>query len=244
MKHIRFILLTLTFTLLLTACERPAPEGDIPAPAEIDNPELVPRTEESDPAAQPEETAPENAEPADAAAPADEAAPDAETGEATEETEVQPAEGEGTASTDDAEPETPEGESADNPPPLENGVYVVRDGDSLGQIAFIYGVSVEDIMVANDLTNPDILDVGQELVIPDAGFAETQEPPSDDTTVVTDDPASDDAEEQIHIVQAGDNLYRIGLRYGFTVDELAEYNGMTDVNNLEVGQEIKIPPSS
>lgn len=48
--------------------------------------------------------------------------------------------------------------------------------------------------------------------------------------------------EIIHTVQPGDNLYRIGLRYGFTFQELAQYNGITNPDRLEVGQQIRIPP--
>jgi len=44
--------------------------------------------------------------------------------------------------------------------------YVVQPGDTLGQIATSYGVSVEHIVKANDLKNPNVLDVGQKLVIP------------------------------------------------------------------------------
>ena len=48
--------------------------------------------------------------------------------------------------------------------------------------------------------------------------------------------------ETIHIVQAGENLYRIGLIYGFTYQELAAYNGLTNPDRLDIGQQIKIPP--
>jgi LysM repeat protein len=48
--------------------------------------------------------------------------------------------------------------------------------------------------------------------------------------------------ETIHIVQPGDNLFRIGLRYGFTAQELATYNNIPNVNIIYVGQEIRIPP--
>ena len=48
--------------------------------------------------------------------------------------------------------------------------------------------------------------------------------------------------EQIHTVVAGDNLFRLGLRYGFTAQELAAYNNIPNVNIIYVGQQIKIPP--
>ena len=46
------------------------------------------------------------------------------------------------------------------------------------------------------------------------------------------------------MVQAGENLYRIALRYGLTYQELAAYNGIANPNALSIGQEIRIPPSS
>lgn len=49
--------------------------------------------------------------------------------------------------------------------------------------------------------------------------------------------------EQIHVVQAGENLYRIGLQYGVSWTVLAEYNNIANPNDLEVGQQIRIPPT-
>ena len=44
--------------------------------------------------------------------------------------------------------------------------HVVQSGETLGSIAVQYGVTVQSILEANQLANPDILRVGQELVIP------------------------------------------------------------------------------
>ena len=51
------------------------------------------------------------------------------------------------------------------------------------------------------------------------------------------------AGERVHVVQAGENLYRIGLLYGLSWGAIAEYNGITDPNAITVGQELRIPPS-
>jgi LysM repeat protein len=51
--------------------------------------------------------------------------------------------------------------------------YIVQAGDSLSGIAFQFDVSTEDIMRANDLTDADLLFVGQELIIPIGGLPET-----------------------------------------------------------------------
>jgi murein DD-endopeptidase MepM/ murein hydrolase activator NlpD len=45
----------------------------------------------------------------------------------------------------------------------------------------------------------------------------------------------------IHHVEAGENLYRIGLRYGIPSRELARVNGIRDVTQLRVGQRLFIP---
>jgi len=63
----------------------------------------------------------------------------------------------------------------------------------------------------------------------------TQPPPADSTAPTG---------EIIHIVAPGDNLFRIGLRYGFTAEQLAAYNGIPNVNLINVGQQIRIPPTT
>lgn len=44
--------------------------------------------------------------------------------------------------------------------------YVVQPGDTLGLIAQRYGVSLEEVITANSITNPNLLEIGQGLVIP------------------------------------------------------------------------------
>ena len=51
-------------------------------------------------------------------------------------------------------------------------------------------------------------------------------------------------EGRIHVVEKGENLYRISLRYGVTTDELAKTNGIEDPSRLEVGTRLTIPPPS
>src|SRR5438876_7083565 len=44
-----------------------------------------------------------------------------------------------------------------------------------------------------------------------------------------------------HIVQQGETLYRIALRYGVTVGALAAYNGLSDPTLIHPGQVLRIP---
>ncbi len=62
-------------------------------------------------------------------------------------------------------------------PPQTPQTYTVQDGDTLGAIAQTYDVSIEDLILANELANPDVLYVGQELTIPIGGLP--TQPPTD-----------------------------------------------------------------
>ncbi|MBN1679569.1 MAG: LysM peptidoglycan-binding domain-containing protein [Anaerolineae bacterium] len=45
----------------------------------------------------------------------------------------------------------------------------------------------------------------------------------------------------VYVVQPGDTLYRIALRYGSTVGAIAAVNGIANVNRIYVGQRLIIP---
>ena len=111
--------------------------------------------------------------------------------------------------------------------------HTVTAGDTLTGLSVLYDIPVDVIVAANSLTNIHSLDIGQVLIIPAEG--------TEVTDVATAVPPT--IEERTHVVQAGENLFRIGLQYGFTVNELATYNGIANPNVLDVGQIIKIPPS-
>lgn len=63
---------------------------------------------------------------------------------------------------------TPTPDPPHNLPPIRDKTeqYTVRSGDSLGVIAARYGISWEQLAQANDIPNPNLLDVGQVLTIP------------------------------------------------------------------------------
>lgn len=47
--------------------------------------------------------------------------------------------------------------------------------------------------------------------------------------------------EIIHIVQPGENLYRIGLKYNIDAATIAAYNGISNITLIYVGQSLRIP---
>jgi len=52
------------------------------------------------------------------------------------------------------------------PTPTPSGLYVVQQGDTLSGLAEDFGTTVEEIMAANGLTDPNAIQAGQTLIIP------------------------------------------------------------------------------
>ncbi len=75
-----------------------------------------------------------------------------------------------------------------------------------------------------------------------AGSTEVPATPAPAPTVAPP-PATGSGSEIVHIVQPGENLFRIGLQYGVDAETLAAYNGISDPTLIYVGQKIRIPVS-
>jgi LysM repeat protein len=141
--------------------------------------------------------------------------------------------------------------------PATETIYVVVAGDTLFQIALKYGVSVEEIALANALASIDSLEIGQELIIPAPGSTgstgstestDAGEAAGEDTTpgtgAETDPSQPSTSAGGVHVVQPGENLFRIGMRYGCTAEQMARHNGISNPARIYVGQEILIPDCS
>jgi len=97
----------------------------------------------------------------------------------------------------------------------EISVYVVREGDTLSQIAEMFDVTSNTILWANDIKN-GVIQPGQSLVIlPIVGVR--------------------------HVVKDGDTMSTIAKKYDADVDEILEYNQMVTADELSVGATLVIP---
>ena len=108
-------------------------------------------------------------------------------------------------------------------------VHVVRPGENLFRIALRYGVTVNALATTNSLSNASRIYVGQRLVIParPTGSSGANSPTA---------PTSG-----VHVVQRGENLFRIALRYSTTAQVLAAFNGIANPGRIYVGQRLAIP---
>ncbi|MEB2286979.1 MAG: LysM peptidoglycan-binding domain-containing protein [Anaerolineae bacterium] len=121
--------------------------------------------------------------------------------------------------------------------------HTVQAGENLTRIALKYGTTVQVIVQANNITNPNLVFVGQVLTIPGAGITPTLQP-TGTVSAPPPQPTTAPAGETIHVVQPGENLFRVALKYGLSTAFLASYNGITNPNVIYVGQRIRIPSSA
>lgn len=98
----------------------------------------------------------------------------------------------------------------------EINVYVVREGDTLSQIAHMYDVSAKTILWANDLADPGKIRPGDTLVIlPITGVR--------------------------HVVKKGDTIASIAKKYTGDIDDILAYNQLASATDIVVGDTVVIP---
>ena len=112
--------------------------------------------------------------------------------------------------------------------------YVVQAGDTLHRIARRYNLSATELAQFNGLLNPNLVYVGQVLKIPAPG----QPPAAPSATPGTTTPAGS---YRVHVVQAGENLFRIALKYQVSVEAIATANVLNSTTLIFVGQQLHIP---
>ena len=121
-------------------------------------------------------------------------------------------------------------------------IHVVHPGETLSGIARQYQMTVEQLLAANSIGNPNLIFRGQELQVwtpetVDAGVDANAPEGSSDAVAQGAPPAAN----TIYIVQAGEHLSQIARRYGMSWTVLAQANGITDPNTIYAGQELMIP---
>lgn len=112
--------------------------------------------------------------------------------------------------------------------------YTIQSGDTLAAIADRFNVSVDAIVAANSIDNPDVISVGQQLTIPTGGTGNTDAASS---------PAVTTASGNTYTVASGDTLAAIANRFNVDLDNLIEVNNIENQDVISVGQQLIIPSS-
>ena len=126
--------------------------------------------------------------------------------------------------------------------------YVVKSGDCLSVIASRFGTTTRALKKANNLSS-DVIRVGQSLVIP--GQSGRTAPPTDAPPAVDVDNApvpplsgAEDApppSHDVHIVEAGEDIYSVAMSEAVSVAELKRLNGLSGDEVLKPGDRLLLP---
>ena len=111
-------------------------------------------------------------------------------------------------------------------------IYKVVSGDNLSKIARAYNTTVGDLVKWNNIKNPNLIFVGQEIkiIVPDAPAAPAaQAAPAAEVPYTT------------YKILSGDNLTKIARQFGTTVDALVKLNNIANPNLIYAGADLKIP---
>lgn len=120
----------------------------------------------------------------------------------------------------------------------DDGTHVVQKGETLFRISLKYGVSVAALRQANGLSG-NLIYAGQTLIIPGAGsVADTvNNPPANNSDSNSSSPLLTNG---LYVVQRGDTLFKISVKWGTTVAALQSLNNITGTR-IYAGQSLKIP---
>ena len=130
-------------------------------------------------------------------------------------------------------PETPTPEPTLSPTPQGPTTYIVEVGDNLSSIAEKFGVEVLAIMAANNLSDPNEIQVGATLIIPAPGG----ELPTETAIPTNLSPGT----RIQYVVKPGDNLQTIASKFNSTAEAIALLNDMTVTDVLFVGRTLIVP---
>ena len=133
--------------------------------------------------------------------------------------------------------ELPTGTAIPTETPLPPFDYTVRDGETCGVISATFKVSVQSIIVLNQLSSECFVSVGQTLKIP-YPTSTPAPPPTEIPNEATQ--TAEACEKAPYTVQANDTLSTISFNYNVPVDAIKFYNGLS-TDNVFLGQTLLIP---
>lgn len=101
-------------------------------------------------------------------------------------------------------------------------IYIVKKGDTLWNIARDYNVTVRQIVNINNIKNPNLIYIGQRLVIP----------------IISNN--SYNTNHTLYKIRYGDTLYSIARRYNTSIANIVRLNRIKNPNLIYVGETIRI----
>ena len=118
------------------------------------------------------------------------------------------------------DPDQGEGEGGNEQPTTNTMEITIQWGDTLSELAIQYHTTVAELVRLNDIQNPNLIYAGETLIVPSTNEQTGQ--------------------SQVYTVKRGDTLSEIAMKYGTTVQAIAQDNNISNVNLIYPGQRLVI----
>jgi len=135
-----------------------------------------------------------------------------------------------------------------NLPAADSSMYIVKKGDTLWTIAQQYNLTVNSILANNNISNSELISIGQEMKIPSHKNAVAETNIVNQTVIDKKNnninnniSQPENAEPIVYKVKSGDNLWNISRKYGVSVEVIIDVNNLRDKDLLSLGQKLEIP---
>ncbi len=104
--------------------------------------------------------------------------------------------------------------------------YTVKDGDTLSYLAQVYATTVGEVVNLNNISNPNLIFPGQELIFPGGGQSA---------------PPAVAASGDSYVIQPGDTLSWIANHFGVPMGDIQAANGIDNPGLIIAGHTLVIP---
>ncbi len=136
-------------------------------------------------------------------------------------------------------------EVAAAPTTVNTSYHTIQRGETLASIASQYGLTSDQLAAQNNISNPNLIYAGQQLIVGTVATA-VMEVPVQPVEVNSVPPVVSNipTENVYHLVQPGEHLAQIASRYGVSWTAIASVNNIYNPNQVFAGQELIIPFSA
>lgn len=114
--------------------------------------------------------------------------------------------------------------------------YVVQKGDTLYSLSKKFQLTVGELRAANNLSESDVIKVGQKITIPEADIGTAAALSSTNSKSI-----SNSSKTKVYTVQKGDTLYSLARKNNISVADLMVLNNFDSSKVIKIGEKIKIP---
>jgi murein DD-endopeptidase MepM/ murein hydrolase activator NlpD len=125
----------------------------------------------------------------------------------------------------------------DNLPATDYNMHIVKKGETLWSIAQKYNLSVDLILATNNLTNSELISIGQEMKIPSHKNAVAE------TNIVSQaviDQKNNNLNNNISQLENAEPIWSIAEKYKLTNSSIALDNNIGNSELISIGQQIEI----